>query len=156
MSANLQSETPCYRRMRSADLPQVLAIEEQVYDYPWTLGILSDCLRVGYYCQIIEIDTQIIAYSVMSVAVGESHLLNLSVHPDWQKRGFGRRLLNNMLEYARVKGATASFLEVRESNTRAIKLYLAQGYNQVGIRTDYYPARHGREDAIIFALQIFR
>ena len=155
MSANLQSGTPRFRPIHSADLPEVLAIEQKVYDYPWTLGILSDCLRVGYYCQLIEIDTQIVAYSVMSVAASESHLLNLAVHPDWQKQGFGRSLLNSMLEYARAKGAAMSFLEVRESNARAIKLYLAKGYNQVGKRTDYYPAHLGREDAIIFALQIF-
>lgn len=141
--------------MLSADLSQVLAIEQMVYDYHWTLGIFSDCLRVGYYCQLIELDTRIIAYSVMSVAASESHLLNLAVHPDWQKQGFGHRLLNSMLEYARLKGATVSFLEVRESNARAIKLYLEKGYNQVGIRKDYYPARLGRENAIIFALQIF-
>jgi ribosomal-protein-alanine N-acetyltransferase len=87
----------------------------------------------------------------MSIAAGECHLLNLCVHPDWQGRQFGRKLLRWLLSIARRQNADTAFLEVRRSNRAAIALYETEGFGEVGIRRGYYPHKEGREDAIIMA-----
>jgi ribosomal-protein-alanine N-acetyltransferase len=88
---------------------------------------------------------------VLSVAVGEAHVLNVCVHPDWQGRGLGRRILDRLLRLAREHEADTAFLEVRASNTVAQRLYESAGFNEIGVRRGYYPARVGREDAVVYA-----
>jgi ribosomal-protein-alanine N-acetyltransferase len=87
----------------------------------------------------------------MSVAAGECHILNLCVHPQAQGNGLGKKLLTKLLLVARKHHADTAFLEVRPSNKIAITLYSNSGFNEVGMRRNYYPAKHGREDAIIMA-----
>jgi ribosomal-protein-alanine N-acetyltransferase len=141
--------------MRQADLEQVLAIEEAVYPFPWTLGILQDCLRVGYCCWVVELEGMVIGYGVMSVVIDESHILNLCIHPDWQGRGLGRKLILRLLKIARQHGAETAFLEVRENNRAALSLYDHLGFVEVGRRRDYYPAVDGgREHALVMSLEL--
>jgi ribosomal-protein-alanine N-acetyltransferase len=90
----------------------------------------------------------------LSLAVGEAHILNISVDPDEQGHGIGRKMMENAIDYARGRAETV-FLEVRPSNTAAITLYERLGFNEIGIRRGYYPAENGREDAIMLALQLF-
>lgn len=154
MSAIIDSN-PNFRVMTEDDLPSVMVIENLSYDYPWTENIFRDCLGVGYLCQLMEVEPEIIsAYSVMSVASGESHLLNICVNKDQQGEGLGREMLSHSLQNASRLNASICFLEVRESNKIAIQLYHSMGFNQVGVRKDYYPADKGKEDALIFALQL--
>ncbi len=88
------------------------------------------------------------------MAVGEAHILNISVDPAEQKQGVGRKMLEHLISIARGK-AESVFLEVRPSNIHAIALYEDMGFNEIGVRKGYYPAEHGREDAIMLALQLF-
>jgi len=90
----------------------------------------------------------------MSIAAAEAHVLNICVHPRAQSRGFGRRLLNSLLEKARDAGVDKVFLEVRPSNKHAIALYRSVGFEEIGIRPAYYQARWGREDAVILAAML--
>ena len=92
-----------------------------------------------------------VGHGVLSVAVGEAHILNVCVHPDWQGRGFGRRILERMLRLAREHEADTAFLEVRVSNTVAQRLYESAGFNEIGLRRGYYPSDNGREDAVVYA-----
>jgi [ribosomal protein S18]-alanine N-acetyltransferase len=156
MSAVIKEAQLGIRPMREEDVEFVMAIEEQAYEYPWTKTIFKDCLQVGYCCWVLERDDTLIGYGVMSVAVGESHLLNLCVHPDYQSLGLGKRLLNHLLDLAVERNANMTFLEVRPSNFSAIKLYLDHGFDEIGIRRNYYPAKMGREDALILARTIVR
>ncbi len=142
-----------YRPMRDVDLPQVLAIEEMAYEFPWTEGIFRDCLRMGYHCYVAEQGRRLVAYGILSIGAGESHLLNLCVHPHHRRRGVARKLLAFLMDKARSAGVDSLILEVRPSNTAAIQLYRSLGFNEVGRRRDYYPARGGREDALILALE---
>ena len=143
-----------YRPMKESDLSKVLGIETQAYPFPWTLGIFSDCLRLGYLCWVLECDDKLIAYAILGVAAEECHILNLCVDPNEQGQGYGRRLLNKMLSIARAHKAKTAFLEVRPTNAQAVSLYLSEGFNEVGVRKDYYPAAFGREDAIIYAKEL--
>jgi ribosomal-protein-alanine N-acetyltransferase len=141
--------------MQTFDLRQVMAIENQVYAFPWTQGIFQDCLRVGYCCWLAELGQRVIGYGVMSVVIDESHILNLSVHPDWQRQGLGRKLIQRLLKIARQHGAETSFLEVRESNRPALALYGGLGFVEIGRRHGYYPAGTGeREDALVMSLEL--
>ncbi|HYM48453.1 MAG TPA: ribosomal protein S18-alanine N-acetyltransferase [Burkholderiaceae bacterium] len=154
MSAATNLLAPQLRPMRDADLSQVLNVEQLSYEFPWTLGIFRDCMRVGYHCHVFEGPSGVVGHGVMSIAAGECHLLNICVHPDWQRRGLGRQLVVFMLDIARQHHVRTALLEVRVSNTVAHRLYASLGFNEVGTRHNYYPGRQGREDAIILAREL--
>ena len=151
MSAAFEFPTETYRLMTEFDLPVILDIEYRSYDFPWTEGIFHDCLRFGYSSWVIEIDRRLVGYAVMSLAVQECHILNLCVDPEFQGKGIGRRLLDQLFTIARARKADTAFLEVRPTNTQALSLYFSEGFNEIGTRKSYYPALFGREDAIILA-----
>lgn len=142
------------RPMREQDLKAVMEVESAAYEFPWTGGIFRDCLRVGYDCRVIEIAQDIISHGVMSVAAGECHLLNICVHPRYQRRGLGRQLVEHLLELSRRKKAHTALLEVRRSHEIAYQLYTHLGFNEIGVRKNYYPTRQGREDALILAREL--
>ena len=155
MSAILQEPVPHIRPMTGEDLSDVLAVETSAYSHPWTEGILRDCMRVGYSCWVCELDGEIVGHAVMSVAVGEAHLLNLCVSPGCQGMGVGRRLLQRAVRIAAEREADTMFLEVRESNVAACGLYESEGFGEIGRRRDYYPKDGGgREDALVYAKAI--
>jgi ribosomal-protein-alanine N-acetyltransferase len=154
VSAVVSLPEPTIRSMREADLSVVFANERTAYQFPWTLGIFRDCLRVGYQCYVLEGPYGVIGHGIMSVAAQECHLLNICVHPDHQRRGYGRALVRHLLDIARRKRAVMALLEVRVSNDAAYRLYTSMGFDEVGIRKNYYPARPGREDAIILACDL--
>ena len=143
-----------FRPMTEGDLAHIMEIERRAYPYPWTQGILRDCIRVGYTCWLYEVDAVIQAYGVMSVAAGEAHVLNLCVRPESQRQGLGAKMLKQLIVLARRHGADTLLLEVRPSNLPAVNLYQTLGFNEVGARKNYYPAEQGREDALIFALAL--
>jgi len=143
-----------YRNMREEDIEHVMAIENVAYQFPWTEKIFVDCINAGYHCWVVEQSQQIVGYVVFITAVGECHLLNICIDPYSQGRGLGRELLLKVLETVVLNNVKCIFLEVRPSNTHAIQLYESVGFNEVGIRQKYYPTKHGREDAIIFAKEL--
>jgi len=151
MSAVLKMPLREFRPMTETDLAEVLGIEQSAYTHPWSEVVFQDCLRVGYCCWVQEAGDMIIAYAVMAVGGGECHILNLCVRPEFQNRGYGTRLLEHMLDLARQHSAETAYLEVRPSNRPALKLYHRAGFDEVGMRRNYYPAPTGREDAIILA-----
>ena len=143
------------RPMRDDDLDAVLDIELRAYPFPWTRGIFHDCLRANYPAWVLQRDGAIVGYGLLSIAADEAHVLNVCAAPEEQGRGHGRRLLRALLQLARGRGAQRVFLEVRPSNPAAIALYHAEGFNEIGRRPRYYPAKAGREDAIVMAKELF-
>jgi ribosomal-protein-alanine N-acetyltransferase len=137
------------RAMRGNDVADVVSIERASYQFPWSEGIFRDCLRVGYVCRVVTVARDVMAYGVMSFGAGEAHILNLCVSEAYRCHGVGRRLLGSLIERAVAAGMADAFLEVRPSNTAAIRLYLALGFEQVGMRRGYYQAANGREDAAV-------
>lgn len=143
-----------YRRMEIDDIDAVMQVETSVYTYPWTEIIFRDCIRVGYDCWLALFENSIVAHAVISVAAGESHILNISVAEHHQGRGIGKQFIEYLVDIAKKKQASMIMLEVRPSNVAAIHCYNATGFNEIGCRKDYYPAPNGREDALLFARQI--
>ncbi|WP_157622989.1 ribosomal protein S18-alanine N-acetyltransferase [Solimonas soli] len=141
--------------MAPSHLPQVLEIERAAYAYPWTEGIFDDCLRVGYSAWVVTNTLgEVQAYALMSMAVGEAHVLNICVAPEQQRRGLASFLLRHLIMVARAAGVTLMLLEVRKSNKGAQKLYDGFGFKKIGERRSYYPALDGREDALVLALEL--
>ncbi len=146
---DLSPDDYCFRKMSEFDLPGVLAIERDTYDYPWSETIFKDCLRVNYHCYVVEQNSTAKGYAIMTVAAGESHILNLCIGETLRGNGIGRSLLAHLVEDARRYRADTMLLEVRASNEIAIDLYYKAGFNEIGRRNAYYPAKDGREDALV-------
>jgi [ribosomal protein S18]-alanine N-acetyltransferase len=148
--------------MTVADLPEVCAIENTIYDFPWTKGNFIDSLTSGYSGAIVRIAgekdlnlprSSVIAYSMTMKLPYEVHLLNLSVAKPFQSKGIGTAYLHTLIKEVRSQGGEAMLLEVRPSNFAAIKLYKSLGFSHVGIRKGYYPSLNNeREDALVFSL----
>lgn len=142
------------RPMLEADLDEVITIEEQAYEFPWTRGIFHDCLHVGYSCWIYEEAGQVQAYGVMSTGGGEAHILTVVVRKEARGRQLGRKIITHLLNIASKHKVETVLLEVRPSNTVAVNLYQSMGFSEIGIRKDYYPDKKGREDALIMGLDL--
>ncbi|MDE2366235.1 MAG: ribosomal protein S18-alanine N-acetyltransferase [Betaproteobacteria bacterium] len=153
MSAQLQ-ELPKIRRMAPSDLDAVVAIEREVFLFPWTRGNFSDSINSGYYCLVLDLDGRIFGYGVMTIGAEEAHLLTLSIAAGSQRKGWGERLLRHFIQIAMEQRARSMFLDVRESNHAATRLYERIGFRQVGRRRDYYPAMGGREDSLVMELML--
>ena len=125
---------PVLRPMRESDLPDVIAVEQRAYAFPWTQGVFRDCLLANHPSWVLVDGGAILGYAVLSVAADEAHVLNLCTAPEAQGRGHGRRLLRALLQLARGRGAQRVFLEVRPSNGAAIALYHDEGFNEIGRR----------------------
>jgi ribosomal-protein-alanine N-acetyltransferase len=151
MSAQFDN-LPEFRPMRVADLDRVMRIEPDLYTHPWTRGNFDDSLTAGYSCWVVECGAELAGYGVLMIGVREAHLLNLSVATDWQRRGFGRMLLEHFVNVARGSDAAQLFLEVRPSNVAARRLYFEFGFREITVRRGYYPAGRGREDAILMGI----
>ena len=143
-----------FEPMRMEDVDQVALIERASYAFPWTAGIIRDCLRAGYDCWLLVVDQETVGYGIVSVAADEAHVLNVCVSPPHQGYGYGRQLMLGLVELARRRNAERLYLEVRPSNEPAIALYRTLGFCEVGRRRRYYPAGEDREDAIVMTLEL--
>lgn len=152
MNAVLKHAVPIYRPMAATDIAVIHAIELEAYPFPWTRGNFQDCLESGYSCWVMEVQGEVVGYSIMMAAVGEGHILNCCVRPAWQGRGLGRHLVRRLMETAPEYGVETLYLEVRPSNVGALNLYESLGFETVGLRRHYYPAHEGREDALVMRL----
>lgn len=149
MAAEPRSFHPVLRRLHQSDVDRVTEIETATYPFPWTSGIFSDCIRVGYDCWGLLDGPALIGYTIQSHAAGECHLLNLCVAPEHQRQGLGQLLLEHVLRVAREHASRVIFLEVRPSNIAGQNLYLRNGFKVIGMRPAYYRAENGREDALV-------
>jgi ribosomal-protein-alanine N-acetyltransferase len=141
--------------MVEADLPEVVAIEADIYPFPWTRGNFLDSIRAGYSVWALrDRSGALIAYAVMTLMIDEAHLLNLSVARHYQREGLGWRTLEWMAEVARGYGARTMLLEVRPSNATAARMYERYGFEKIGTRRGYYPAKTGREDAVVMRVAL--
>ena len=155
--------------MHTADLDAVLAIEAVSHSHPWTKGNFSDSLAAGHwaYCIRPQVDQSIKgsyldpavlwAYCILFPAVEELHLLNITVSPKLRKLGLASRMMAAIEGVAAQQNMPRIILEVRPSNIAAVTMYQKLGYEQIGIRKNYYPADPqigSREDALVMAKSI--
>ncbi len=140
------------RRMEESDLQSVMTNENAAYDFPWSASIMANNQK-RHYCIVFESaeNNEILGHAVLSTVADEASVLNIAVSPRAQRQRIGYQLMENILAYAASKNCVEVFLEVRESNRPAFTMYHQFGFNEVGIRRNYYPSKQGREDAILLA-----
>ena len=155
MSAVLNPIEARFEAMTPAHLETVLRLEQQTYAHPWLRSNFEDSLKSGYQAQLLLAEDTLLGYFVAMKGVDEVHLLNLTVAPQHQRQGWAQVLLDALTLWARGQGAEWLWLEVRVGNRRAIDVYEAHGYRQVGMRKNYYPGEHGqRENALVMSLRL--
>lgn len=138
-----------FRPMLFQDVPAVYQVESACYDFPWTEKLLHDCVRVGYNCWVVQYCNQIIGYAIYRLAVGEAHLFNIAIQPDYQNKGICSKFLEFLLTRMKQQQALNVLLEVRVSNTPARKLYKSFNFKEIGVRKGYYPGPNNtREDGL--------
>ncbi len=137
--------------MHPDDIDAVLAMEQRIHAYPWTHGNFADSLASGYSAWLMRDEGALLGYALMTLVVDEAQLLNIGIAAERQRAGLGSLLLEHLFSIARSQGATRMFLEVRPSNAPALALYRRFGFDEVGRRADYYPAKQGREAALVLA-----
>ena len=141
--------------MTQDDLDAVIAIEQTAYSHPWTRGNFRDSLNPLFEAQCLWLDGELLGYFLAMHGVEEMHLLNITVAPAHQGQGWGHMMLDALSLMSRHAGAQWLWLEVRQSNQRALQVYERYGFKQVSIRKDYYPAgRQQREHAVVMSLKL--
>ena len=167
---------PGFEPLTALWLDEVMQIEQQAYAHPWSRANFADSIQTGYQMQVLTLsrvstastaftvsgavadDKQpILGYFIAMKGFEEVHLLNITVAPEHQGRGWGRAMLEALGVWSRGQAAEWLWLEVRASNTRALKVYKDHGFKLVSVRQDYYPAgpkANGREDAIVMSLKL--
>ena len=141
-------------KMQVTDIEEVVAIEKDAYPFPWTRGNFLDSLDSNYDCWVMrEADDRLAGYFLLMPAVDDNHILNITVRPDLQGKGLGRKLIKHVCAQTLQRGMQSILLEVRPSNTRALAVYLHMGFKEIGVRKNYYPAGENlREDAIVMRM----
>lgn len=141
--------------MHANDILNVVAIEQQANQFPWSKTNFEDCLKAHNDAWVFVNDLdEIVGYTIVQRVVDEAHLLNICVKQNEQGQGLGRKILNHVIEFATSISSVLIVLEVRSSNQRAQQLYLQAGFNEMSVRKNYYPAKEGREDAILMGLDL--
>lgn len=142
--------------MTPADLEAVADLTHRADPFGWTLRNLSDAHASGNTLTVLTVDGVTSGIAAVMHVLDESELLEIAVQPAMQGRGYGKALLAQAIALARRNGAVRMFLEVRESNARARKMYTSFGFEETGRRKNYYPTENGREDAILMTAQFSR
>lgn len=140
------------RKMTLQDLEQVVAIDQVSFSLPWPVRSFQFELtdNEASRCWVADLDGRVIAMLVGWFIVDELHVATIATHPEIRGQGIGREILLHALRAAKEEGAIKSFLEVRESNEVAQKMYYSFGFVEDGRRKGYY--KDNGEDAILMSL----
>jgi len=140
--------------MTDAHLSQIRHIEHQVQDFPWSDKNLNE-IQGRFDCHRVLLKAgRVLGFYYAQNIRGEVSLLNIAVTPLEQGHGYGKHLLSFLLDEMMQEQAESIWLEVRESNLKAISLYEKLGFNEVTRRFDYYPSKKGKEDALVMTYSI--
>ena len=136
-------------RLMTADhVSQVAQLEKLCFRDPWSENSVASELNNPLSLWLVAVEGEKVAGYVGSQSVmGESDMMNVAVHPDFRRQGIGERLILDLIDQLNQRGNHSLTLEVRTSNVSAIALYRKLGFEQVGLRKNYY--RNPKEDALI-------
>lgn len=145
---------PCQiRPARRDDVAMMAAIEHAVFTDPWSLAALQGTVDgTATRGLVAEVEGEVAGYVVIQMVMDEAEIQNLAVAPGRRRQGIAKALVRRALEESAAGGASRVFLDVRESNEAARRLYAGLGFTPVARRRDYY--RRPREDAIVLMQEI--
>lgn len=140
--------------LKSDSIEQILSIERQVHITPWSAKKLAACFN-NHRIQVLGCNyhDELIGYAVLQLIEPEAELQNFAIATHYQHQGFGRYFLIMLFRFCKNSAINKLLLEVRESNSAAINLYLTNGFKKVGIRKKYYQTNSGRESALLMNKQ---
>ena len=136
------------------DLAEVVKIENKCHATPWTNKNFIDSYGAKNLFKVLKNENDIIGYYIALFALDECELLNITITSELQKKGFGELMLKDLFSECKNANIVNIFLEVRRSNSLAIRLYKKSGFNEIGIRNNYYQNKDGKEDAILMGRTI--
>lgn len=139
--------------MMVEDIPAVMEIESQSFPTPWSASSFRYEIMENPYANLFVIRDPdrrgVLAFACVWIIDAEMKINNFAVDPAWRGRGLGTRMMRFLLEFARRHGCGEATLEVRPSNTVALRLYRGLGFLPVGRRRNYYTDSH--EDALVMS-----
>jgi ribosomal-protein-alanine N-acetyltransferase len=148
-SEQIPDSAPAFeiRRLTYPDLPNVISIERRVFPTPWSLAMfVLEMSKQSGICLAAVSDGRLVGYLICSRYETVWHVMNVAVDLGYQRRGLASVLLADL--YRRVGDEQARYtLEVRRSNTHAIRLYEREGFRAAGMRRRYY--QDNGEDALV-------
>jgi len=141
------------------ELPEIMDIGHRAYNISWSTSVMRDTIQAAHtkiWGIYDDKSCRFIGFAVLSVIIDEADLLMICIDPDYQRRGFGAKILSFIINKAKDLKLGNIFIEVRASNVPAISIFEKHGFNPIGLRADYYPDKIGvgREDAIIMGLSV--
>lgn len=143
-----------FRDMTAVDLPAVFVIEQVSHPSPWPMRGLEESLLAHRGIVLCDANEDVLGYAFVQKIVDEAHLLGLAIAPSARGKGYGRLLMLHLMESVMRPGISLWFLEVRASNANAIALYTSLGFNEMGLRRNYYRDAQGSEDAVLMAYTV--
>ena len=146
----LEPQGKVVREAGVSDLARVWAIEKASFADPWGASEFRSVLDSPPTIFLVAADAgqkAVLGYAVALTVLDESEILNIAVDPEFRGHGVGGLLLDAALAEVKARGAVAVFLEVRESNEAARKLYRSRGFEELSRRRGYY--RMPVEDALV-------
>ncbi len=137
---------------RLENIEEMLKIEKKAFASHWNRQTFTDELSAenGYYIVAKEKDKntdRILGYTGFRHVLDEAHITTLAVHHKFRKKGIGYRLIEQLIKDARLRGLKKLYLEVRQSNLPAQKIYKRLGFKVLDRRREYY--QHPVEDALV-------
>ena len=140
------------RKMTFEDVKTVAKIEKECFSLPWSEASFEDSLAREDTVFLVCEDLDVVGYIGMYLSFEEGEITNVAVTPSYRQRGCGNLLIQAIKEEAKARAAESVILEVRVSNVPAISLYKKHGFEEIGIRKNFY--EHPSEDAIIMKVGI--
>lgn len=125
--------------MAQEDLRQVAEIESQIFSLPWSEKAFEESLNNRNTLYIVAKEKEkVLGYTGMYISFQEGNITNIAVNPDYRRKKIGLKLISEILKRAKQIGVTDVILEVRETNVTAISLYEKMGFEEAGIRKNFY------------------
>ena len=138
------------RHMTKEDCVQVAAIEAASFSVPWSLNAFTETVeKENFRYFVAEEEGEILGYCGFLFVLDEAEIPNVCVKASARKRGIGKQIMTALMEEAKKLGMAVLYLEVRESNTPARTLYKSLGFEENGIRKNFY--EHPVEHAVLMS-----
>ena len=136
-----------FTEMKQAHVAQVAELEKLCFADPWSEKSIASELGIIWSYWVVALDGErVVGYIGSQSSADETDVMNVAVHPDYRRRGIAESLIEVLIRELKNRGSHALMLEVRDSNEPAIALYEKLGFQQVGLRKNYYhnPKEHAR------------
>ncbi|MYL66083.1 ribosomal-protein-alanine N-acetyltransferase [Bacillus hwajinpoensis] len=143
------NDTVSFRSMTIEDIEAVMRIEHATFPTPWSRSAFYNEIVINHFATylLLEVGEEVAGYCGVWVIIDEAHITNIALHPEYRGLKLGEALLNKAIHFTKSRGALKITLEVRVSNIVAQNLYRKFGFEEGGIRKNYYT--DNQEDALV-------